>query len=196
MSLLSRALARIDADNEEDPRRVTVDGHEVAVEVLYSRRMTAWLERLRPDASDALRIAVRAQHIRRWTVERGSFPEGRKGYHHWRATLARVHADRAAEILGEVGYPAGTVARVRDLLLKKRLQTDPECQTLEDCACLVFLEHHLAELAAGQPEDKMIAILRKTWPKMSARAHAEALALALPGHLAALVERALAVDTP
>ena len=58
---------RIDAANRADPNTETVGGVEYPKELLYSQRMSAWLERLRPDASEVLRIAARAQHLERWT---------------------------------------------------------------------------------------------------------------------------------
>ena len=58
---------RIDAANRADPNTETAGGVEYPKELLYSQRMSAWLARLRPDASDVLRIAARAQHLERWT---------------------------------------------------------------------------------------------------------------------------------
>jgi len=181
------AIARFDALNAEDPRR---DGGE-PTELLYARRMTAWLERLSPDASEELRLAVRAQHLGRWRLPRDRFPEGRAGYKRWRSECARMHADLAAGILAEVGYDGRLIDRVRDLLSKKRLADDPEVQTLEDVACLVFLEHTFADFARKQERDKLVDIVRKTWAKMSGRGRAAAAALALPPDLAAIVADAL-----
>jgi hypothetical protein len=186
-SRLEEAFARIDAVNAEDPRR---EGGEPA-EVVYARRMTGWLERLAPDASEELRLAVRAQHIARWRVPREGFPEGRAGYKRWRSECARMHAEVAGAILAEVGYQDGAVARVRALLTKQRLANDPEVQTLEDVACLVFLEHTFAGFAEKHARDKLVEIVRKTWGKMSERGRAAAVGLALPPELAAIVADAL-----
>jgi hypothetical protein len=186
------ALARIDAANAEDPGRETDGGVAVPKELLYARRMTAWLERLAPDASEALRLAVRAQHVRRWTVPRERYPAGRKGYHEWRSTLARFHADTAAAILREVGYDEETVRRVQALIRKEGLGHDPETQLLEDAVCLVFVEHHLADFAAGRDEEQLIGILRKTWRKMSPRGRQIAVELELPAPARALLDRAVA----
>ncbi len=189
---LARALAAIDAANAEDPGTIALDGRPVARELVYGHRMSAWLDRLAPDASEALRIAVRAQHIERWKVPRTSYPEGRTGYKRWRSDLARRHAERAAGIAAEAGYDEASCARIGELIQKRGLRTDPETQTLEDVACLVFLEHYLGELAAKHDRAKVIDILRKTWPKMSERGHAAALGLALDDEQRALVEDALA----
>jgi uncharacterized protein DUF4202 len=158
---------------------------------VYSRRMTRWLERLEPEASEALRLAARAQHLCRWRLPRADYPEGRQGYLRWRRDCAELHAGLAAEILRDVGYDGDTVARVGDLLRKKDLSSDPEALALEDTACLVFLEHELAAFAPKHDEAKLVRILERTWRKMSPRGHAAALALDLPPPARALVEKML-----
>ncbi len=188
---LARALEAIDAANREDPETVEVDGGREPRELVYGRRMSAWLERLLPDASEPLQIAVRAQHIRRWTSPRAAYPEGRAGYKKWRSELARMHAELAAQIAAEAGYDEAACARVRDLVQKRRLHTDAEARVLEDCACLVFLEHYFADFQPKHDRAKVIDILRKTWAKMSPAAHQAALALPLAPVERALVEEAL-----
>jgi hypothetical protein len=153
--------------------------------------MSEWLERLEPNASEALRLAVRAQHIRRWTIARSDYPMDRSGYLRWRAALAKLHAETAGRILREAGYDEDTVRRVAALIRKERLKLDPEAQLLEDVACLVFLENYFADFASRHDEIQVVEILRKTWKKMSGRGHAAALALPLAPHARALVERAL-----
>lgn len=190
--ILSRALALIDAANAEDPNREAVDGAERSKELVYSERMTRWLERLEPDASVPLRLAVRAQHIERWTVPRDSYPAGRAGYHRWRSDLARFHGDRTAAILRKAGFDDASIDRVRSLILKRNLRSDPETQLLEDTACLVFLDHYIADFVSRHDHDKVISILRKTWKKMSARGQAAALRLSLPAAVRGLVEKAIA----
>lgn len=186
------ALRRIDAANAEDPNQEIVDGEAQPKELVYSRRMSAWLERLAPDASEALRLAARAQHIRRWTIPRAAYPMDRPGYHRWRTTLARFHADTAGAILRELGYEDTTIARVQSLLRKERLKSDPETQTLEDVICLVFLENHFADFARRHDEAKLLEVLRKTWAKMSPQGRQAALGLDLPPAARAIVEKALA----
>ena len=84
---LERAIAGFDAFNIEDPNSETFEGEEHPKELLYAKRMTGWLEKLAPDASDALRLAVRCQHNGRWTIGRDEYPEGVKGYFQWRGRL-------------------------------------------------------------------------------------------------------------
>jgi hypothetical protein len=187
MEQFRSAIAKIDEANSQDPNRV---GGEPG-EVVYSRRMSGWLLRLEPSAGEALQLAARAQHIRRWEIPRGKYPITRAGYHQWRTALYSFHADAAEKILREAGYGEEIVARVRSLLRKEKLKRDTEMQTLEDVACLVFLENYFADFAPKHDEEKVIGILRRTWKKMSERGHRAALALELPGEARRLIEKAL-----
>ncbi len=193
LSRFNNAITAIDAANGDDPERVSWEGISYPGEVLYSMRMSAWLERLEPNASEALRLAVRCQHLCRWKIARLSYPMTRAGYHQWRTTLARFHADRAGEILASVGYDQPTIARVQSLVRKERLKTDPEAQALEDAACLVFLELDYVTFARGHEPQKVIDILKRTWKKMSAAGHALAIELAkgLPETERKLIEEAV-----
>ncbi|AKF08487.1 DUF4202 domain-containing protein [Sandaracinus amylolyticus] len=181
---LERTLAAIDAVNAADP---------TGEAVTYGRRMSAALAALRPDASDALRIAVRAQHVERWKVPRATYPEGRVGYLKWRRELGAMHAQRASEIMRAEGWDEGTVARVASIVQKQKLASDADTQALEDCACLVFLAHGFDAFAAQHDDAKVIDILRKTWAKMSDTGHAAALAAApsLSERAQSLIGRAL-----
>ena len=176
------AIARIDAANAADPR---------GIELPYSQKLSAWLDRLAPDASEPLRLAVRAQHICRWLSPRESYPAGRIGYLKWREDLKQVHAQKAGEILREVGYDEATVARVQDLIRKRNFPRDPEGRTLEDALCLVFLETQFIETTEKTGDEKMVEILRKTWNKMTPQAREIALTLPMPAACRALVEKAL-----
>ena len=186
------AMARIDAANGEDPNREVVGGVEQPEELVYARRMSAWLERLAPDASEALRLAARAQHIRRWSIPRRDYPMDRAGYHRWRSTLYRFHAEAAGVILADVGYDAATIAGVQALIRKEKVKSDPEMQTLEDVVCLVFLENYFTDFSAKHDAAKVVEIVRKTWRKMSPRGQQAASGLPLPPAARSLVEQALA----
>jgi hypothetical protein len=176
-----------------DPRTIERDGTTTTVSIDYHARVYAWLLRLEPSAPLPVRLAALAQHVRRWEVPRSSAPAGLAGYKRWRSDLARRQADIAAATLADVGWDDATIARVTDILVKKRLRSDPEVQLLEDAVCLRFLEDELAEFAQGRDDEAVVAIVRKTWDKMSARGREAALALApaLPERAAALVGRAL-----
>lgn len=191
-SRLDAAYEAIDAENARDPRRIMSEHGEESAELAYGRRMTTWLEKLEPTASETLRVAVRAQHIRRFEVPRDSYPDGRAGYKQWRSELARLHATYASEIAVRVGFSDHEAARIRDLIQKKGLRTDPETQLLEDVACVVFLEHYFAEFARKHDRAKLIDIVQKTWRKMSERGRSAALTLPLGETERAIVEEALA----
>jgi Domain of unknown function (DUF4202) len=191
-----RALAAIDAANAADPNRVTAGGREAPKELVYAEQMTRWLAALAPDASEMLRLAVRAQHIRRWEIPRDRYPMDRIGYLTWRTDLKHLHAKLAGDILQKAGYDAATIARVQALVKKERLKQDVEAQTLEDVACLVFLENYFADFAKEHEPDKVVEILRKTWKKMSPRGRDAALNLEMPAAARALVEKALAEPAP
>lgn len=188
----TEAVRRLDAANAADPNVTVAGGEPVPHELHYARRMTQWLERLEPGASEALRLAVRCQHLQRWLIPRSQYPMTRAGYHRWRTDLGRFHADRAAEILRGVGYDDATIGRVQSLVRKEGLKTDPETQTLEDAACLVFLEEEFGEFADRHEQAKVVNILVRTWGKMSERGRAAALALDLPAPQRALIGKALA----
>lgn len=187
----ARAVARFDQANREDPRLVDVDGVDRPAELVYAERMTACLDRFLPDAPDVLRLAARCQHIRRWTIPRGRYPDGREGYRRWRTDLARFHAETAGAILRDVGYDEPTIGRVQALLRKGRLKADPDVQALEDVICLVFLEHYLDDFAPRHERPKVLDIIRKTWRKMSGRGQAAVSALPLTARVRGLLTEAL-----
>jgi len=188
----TEAFRLFDAANAEDPNQEPgPDGQLVPKELLYAQRMSACLARVAPAAPEAVQLAARAQHIRRWSIPRADFPMTRPGYHQWRNTLKKYHAELASQLLAQVGYEAETIERVQQLLQKLRLKDDPEVQLLEDVICLVFLEYYFLPFAAQHPEEKVIEIVQKTWPKMTERGHALALQLPFSPEARALVMKAL-----
>lgn len=180
----SDVIARFDTANAADPNQK---------ELVYAERMTAWQEKLYPDASEPLRLAVRSQHIERWAIPRDRYPEGRQGYKQWRTDLAKHHAHRAGALMAEAGYDEAEIARVQALLRKEKLKVDPEAQALEDVACLVFLENYFADFAKRYvgDEEKIVEIVRRTWIKMSDRGHEAALGLPLSEDALGIVKKAI-----
>lgn len=186
-----KAVTRIDEANAGDPNQELVDGQPVPKELIYGRRMSEWLGKLYPDASEALSLAARSQHIKRWSIPRSTYPMDRRGYLRWRTDLKTFHADTTGDILRDLGYDDTLIATVQSLLRKEALRENPETQALEDVACLVFLQYHFADFAAQHDDEKVIDIVRKTWGKMSDLAHDAALTLDLPEKAKGLVVRAL-----
>jgi hypothetical protein len=189
------ALHRFDEENARDPNVEHVAGVAHPRELLYAQRLTEWVLKLCPDASEPLRLAARCQHLCRWMVPRDSYPMTRAGYLKWRAGLKQFHAQKAGAILREVGYAEETVARVRNLNLKQDFPQDPEGRVLEDALCLVFLEHQFAGLASKTADDKLINALQKTWKKMTPAAQALAARLSYGPHQRELLNKALKPHT-
>ena len=185
------AIRRFDEANSVDPNTVVVDGKAVPYELFYALRLTEWVERLCPNASPALLLAARCQHICRWMIPRSSYPMTRAGYLKWRTDLKQFHAQKSGEILMESGCSSELGARVQELNLKKNLGHDDELQILEDALCLVTLQYQLADLVRKTESGKMISILQKTWKKMSAQARDEALRLPYPEDQKSLLSQAL-----
>ncbi|SFK95332.1 protein of unknown function [Nitrosomonas aestuarii] len=169
-----KAMALIDAANSEDPNREICEGKSWPKELLYAHHMSDMLERYAPGADDAIKLAVRAQHIQRWKSPRSDYPMDRKGYHQWRAGLNGFHADTVAGLLKKAGYDNQFIARVKQIVGKKSLKTNPDTQLMEDTAGLVFIEHAMSDFVGRHPEyseEKWIDIICKIWRKMSSRAH-------------------------
>ena len=191
---LERAVAAIDAANADDPETIVVSGQVRPKEQAHAELMTSWVQRLDPDATDAQLLAARAHHLRRWSIPRASYPEGRAGYLRWRTALKQQHATEVGDILAGQGYDGDTIERVQQIVRKDGLGHDAAVQTHEDALCLVFLQTQLLDLAADQGDDKTIEIVRKTTAKMSEHGIAEALALDLGPDARALVEQAMATS--
>jgi len=195
-STYDKALALIDAANSEDPNQVSADGKDWPKELLYSERMTDMLERYHADADDAMKLAIRSQHIQRWKSPRNAYPMDRIGYLKWRKDLYKIQAENAAALLREAGYDDETINRVRNAVAKKNIKGNADTQLLEDVTDLVFIEYYILEFVAKHPDysdEKWIEIIQKTWHKMSANAHEFALsgAVTLPESLTPLIKKAV-----
>ena len=167
---LRAALAAIDDANLADPTIVTVRGSTGPKEIIHSNLVTEWVLRRRPDADEALLLAARGHHFRRWTVPRTSYPAGRSGYLRWRKDLHAQHAKELGVVLTDAGYDDATIARVQSIVRKDglaRAGDDDDVQVLEDALCLVFLETQLVDIAARLEPDKLPGVITKTAKKMS-----------------------------
>ncbi len=188
---LSGALALFDAANQQDPNKEEFEGKTYPKEVLYAIRMTEKLKDFAPDASEALQLTARCQHICRWEIPRESYEMNRAGYLKWRQDLKKFHSRIASEILKEVGYDEEIIDKVTFLLEKKQLKKNEDTQTLEDVICLVFLEYYFEPFSKEHPNDKIIDILQKTWRKMSKKGQKTALKLPLPENAKELILKAV-----
>lgn len=161
------AVEAIDAANADDPSSVTVRGETLPLALAHGRLAATWVARLVPDADEALLLAARAHHLRRWEVPRASYPEGRAGYHQWKRDQRARHASDVAALLAAAGYDGAFVERVQALVRRDDVRHDAGAQAVEDAACLVFLETQLAAVTPAFDHDHLLDVLRKTARKMS-----------------------------
>ncbi|MBU1663912.1 MAG: DUF4202 domain-containing protein [Gammaproteobacteria bacterium] len=188
----NKAIALFDAANAEDPNQ----DEGQPKELLYAQRMTEMINRYAPDASEVAQLAVRAQHIKRWTVPRNTYPMTKEGYFAWRTGLYKYHADTAGELMRQAGYDDAMIDQVKKAVGKRALKVNPDTQLMEDVADLVFIEYYMLPFAGANPdysEEKWLDIIRKTWKKMSDNAHAFALSgqIKLPEALVPLITKAI-----
>lgn len=186
----AQAFRLFDLANSQDPNIEQNKGKSYPKELLYAKRMSEKLMEFAPNASESLQLAARCQHICRWEIPRDAYEMNRAGYLKWRQDLKKFHAQKASKILREVGYSEPFIDGVCNLLKKKQMKKNKDTQTLEDVICLVFLEYYFEPFAQKHPEDKTIAILQKTWRKMSDKGHSTALALPLSKAADILIKKA------
>jgi hypothetical protein len=163
----ARAVGEIDRANADDPNRIIVRGELRPKELAHAELATEWVRRLDSDPSEALLLAARAHHIRRWLSPRSSQPTGRVGYLRWRRELHRLHADEVGQIMQRTGYDDEMIERVQRIVAKRDLGKDPDAQVLEDALCLVFIETQFDDLRRRLDREKMVDVVRKTLGKMS-----------------------------
>lgn len=196
-TIFEKATELIDAANSEDPNMESSDGREWPKELLYSYRMTDMLERFAPETDEAMKLAIRAQHIQRWKSPRDAYPMDRIGYLKWRKDLYKFHANTACQLLEQAGYGKDVIERVNNAVAKRNISSNPDTRLVEDISALVFIEHYMQAFADKHPEyseEKWLDIICKTWKKMTDRGHAFALSgsLKLPEPLVPLIQKAVA----
>ncbi|MBI3995884.1 MAG: DUF4202 domain-containing protein [Nitrospirae bacterium] len=185
--LLEQALQEFDRVNGEDPRRQTVGGSSEARELFFARKVYAWVERLNPSASEAVRLAARSHTVRRWEVPRNRYRMDTGGYRQWRAATAAHSAETAIGILKQIGYPEAVIRDVKRIITGLHRPDHPDAQLLEDADCLAFLESKLADYLDRWDEAKVRRILEGTWSKMSPAARKMALELRLDSRVKKLL---------
>ena len=190
------AVEFIDAAKNEDSDFESSVGKEWPKEMLYVHRMSDMQQRYAPDCDDAMKLALRAQHIQRWKYPRDEYPMDRKGYHLWRTNLYTFHADTVAALLVKAGCDDEFINRVKLAVSKKSLKSNLDTQLLEDVSALVFIEHYMLAFVEKHPEydeEKWISIIQRTWNKMTDKAHEYALSgsIRLPESLIPLIQKAV-----
>lgn len=175
----NNAIQLIDSTYQQDPDIDVWNGEQFPKEHLYAQRMVHMLEAYQPESDEAQLLAARCQHLCRWEIPRSSYPMDKAGYHKWRTFLYSYQAGKAAELLTNAGYNTDTIERVKTMVSKSNLKTNPDSQLIEDVICLVFVKYYAKDFAkryADNPK-KLSGIINKTWNKMSPKAQATALKL-------------------
>ena len=188
MEPVDLAIEAIDAANRDDPHVF----EEEPLALVEGRLAYGWIERLSDEPADALLLAARAHHLRRWVIPRTDYPDGRSGYLRWRRHQKVRHAEELRAILVAAGVEPATVDRACVIVSKIGLGSDPEVQLFEDAVCLTFLHTQLAPTAERLGDERAVPVIAKTLAKMSERGRQTALTLDFDDHTAALIARSLA----
>ncbi len=88
------------------------------------------------------------------------------GYLCWRKERTQAQARAVSEILSRAKYGDGVIERVRSIIRKQRLYSDPEVQTYEGAVALVFLETQ-PNKTTERLGSKIIDVLAKTFGKIT-----------------------------
>jgi len=191
MNEWDRIIGAIDEYNLADPISEVFEDETLKSEVVYSIRVTRWIQRLVESPSKELLVAARGAHIGRWEVPRKRYPEGLKGYYEWKTFLLKHHAEKVREILVLYKIDPITITTITNIIMRKNLKENSDAQALEDAVCLVFLEMQLLPLMTKTTEDKVINAIQKTWKKMSLRGQEMALSIDLPNEAKQVIKKAL-----
>lgn len=184
---IDAVVAAIDRANADDP--TVLRGQPLAL--VQGQRASDWLEKLDPSPTSELQLCVRAHHLRRWEIPRSTYPSGRDGYLKWRRANKAHQGESLATIMSEADWPTESIDRCRSLLLRTKLRSDPDTQTLEDAACLVFLETQFDAMVDATNHDHLVTIVAKTLRKMSGEALSLAGTIPLSDRAAAVLRDAV-----
>ena len=189
---LAKAFELFDSYNSKDPNSYHWNGKDYPQELFFALQVYGWVIKLDTQASEALLLASRCQHIGRWESPRSSYPDGKAGYLNWRSNLAKFHSEKAASLLREAGYDEELIDQVKRINLKQGLKTDHEVQTMENALCLVFLQFEYESFITKHDDEKLIRVLRKSWAKMTEPGRSIALTINYSERASDLLQRALA----
>jgi hypothetical protein len=192
MDNLQKAFDLFDAYNQQDPTSLVWNGSTYPSEYFFALELYNWVLKLDPNASEAVLLASRSQHIGRWTIPRDTYPAGKSGYLNWRSDLGKFHAVKSGELMLESGYDETFIEEVKRIILKQKIKLDPEVQLMENALCLVFLEFQFEYFIQKHDDEKLIHIIKKTWNKMSQPGRDAALTLKYSEKALSLIGKALA----
>lgn len=123
------AISLIDEAHSLDPTIITTPSNEaIPYELHYARKMTHYLSLRHPTASPILKVAIRAQHFRRWEIPRSTYPATKAGYFAWRTFLKKRQADLASAICLGCNFTPEEADEVARLIRKEDLKSNEETQ--------------------------------------------------------------------
>ena len=187
---IQAAFNAFDDYNSADPETELVDGKNTPRALVYGQRMSARLNQFDSNASEAVQLSARCQHVGRWEIARNTYAMDKKGYFQWRHAEKVHQCNIADKILRECEFDEVIIEKVKFLLMKKELQSNSDTKLLEDVICLVFIEFYLEEFAAKHDDEKVIDILQKTIKKMTPKAIDEISSLSLSDKIKLLIQKA------
>lgn len=190
MLLFDQAVERFNEYNRQDPNLFVWDGASYPQEYFFALKRHEWLLKLDPQAGEALRLAAYAQHLGRWELPRASYPQGRIAYLQWRKDLSHLHAQKALQILAELGYSRAMQEAVEQIILKKGIKQQADVQKMENVLCLVFLQYQYEDFYLRYSE-KIVDILLKSLKKMDGSGHALALTIDFSAQGLSYVQQAI-----
>ena len=148
---LAQTLQKVDELDQQDPNKELVGGREEPRELIYSKRLSDWVLKLNPNASEILKIAARGQHIQRWMIPRDRYPQTRIGYLQWREELKKFHAQKVSEIMQKTGYPDDAIQKASSIILKKKLENRSRRTNNRRCALSFIFGNSIRRFETKDP---------------------------------------------
>jgi hypothetical protein len=165
--LYNKACLAINEVHSKDVNNEFEAGVEIPAELIYSERMLKVLTEFSADADYKMKLAAQCQHFERWGVARSLFPMDKKGYYQWRKAVLDYQLTRMSEELTSCDIAQNDIHDISDILINRGKNEHLDGQTLEDVACIVFVEWYLPAFAAKHEPEKVIDIVKKTIKKIS-----------------------------
>ncbi|MET4082177.1 hypothetical protein ABIB40_002133 [Pedobacter sp. UYP30] len=181
---------KFDSYNKQDLNQFIWNGKTYPQEYFMAIKLYEWVLKLDENASEALLLASRCQHLGRWEIRRDSYPMDRVGYLSWRKKLSESHATKASIILKEAKYSQSVIEEVEQIILKKGIKQNTDVQTIENALCLVFLEFQYESFYPTHQET-IVNILKKSLMKMDEKGHKCAMSLPFSSEGSSYIEQAI-----
>ncbi len=168
--------------------RATADIAALRHEINHALNVVEWLDRLQPDATDALAVAALLHDCERWfpqqRIRRADFTD----YLEYKRRHSQQSALLASEILQTVGRVDLQQAVAR-LIQGHEFGGDPETNLLRDCDSLSFFSWNLSDYVEERGEAAARQKIAFMYDRMSPEAQAKVRSMSLVSkHLPLLAE--------